>query len=141
VAVADPFDPPLQLTLVVVALTDAADAGCVTTAVAVVVHALASVAVTVYVPAVSVLMDAVVAPVFQLYVAVPVPPVELAVADPLLPPKQLMLVTDVVATNAAGWVMATVAVAVHELASVAVTVYVPAVNPDAVAPVALLLQA
>jgi len=66
-----------------------------------------------------------------------------AVAEPLLPPKQLTLVLDEIDTDTAeaGWVITTVAVPVHALASVAVTVYVPAASPVAVAPVALLLQA
>ena len=34
---------------------------------------------------------------------------------------------------AVGWVMVTVSVSVHPFASVAVTVYVPAVRPEAVA--------
>jgi len=45
-----------------------------------------------------------------------------AVAVPLAPPEQLALVTVVLADTAVGWVITTVAVAVHALASVAVTV-------------------
>jgi hypothetical protein len=52
VAVADPFDPPLQLTLVPLMLAVTA-VGWVIVTLVVAVHALASVAVTVYVPAAS----------------------------------------------------------------------------------------
>ncbi len=87
------------------------------------------------------LAKAVVTPLLQTNVLVPVPPAPNADAEPLLPPLQLTLFTVVLAVTAVGWVMVTLVVAVHELASVAVTVYVPAVNPEVVAPVALLLQA
>jgi len=57
-----------------------------------------------------------------------VPPFAVTLALPLLPPKQLTLVVAVaVAASAeAGWVMLTLAVAVHPFASVMVTVYEPA---------------
>lgn len=61
-------------------------------------------------------------------------------ADPVAPPKQLTLVPLMLAVTAVGWVMVILVVAVHALASVAVTVYVPATKPDVVAPVALLLH-
>jgi hypothetical protein len=52
-----------------------------------------------------------------------VPPVADAVADPLDPPLQLTMVgVPMLATSAVGWVIATVAVEVHEFASVTVTV-------------------
>ena len=50
-ALADPFEPPLQLTLVTVVEAVTA-VGCVIVTLAVVVHVFASVTVTVYVPAV-----------------------------------------------------------------------------------------
>jgi hypothetical protein len=59
-----------------------------------------------------------------------VPPDPAAVAEPLLPPKQLTFVVLVMEAASAldGWVMVTVCVAVQLLASVTVTVYVPAAN-------------
>ena len=55
-------------------------------------------------------------------------------AEPFDPPKQLTLVWAVMlAVNAAGWVMVTLDELVHELASVTVTVQVPAVRAVAVA--------
>ena len=61
------------------------------------------------------------------------PPEGIAVAVPLLPPKQLTSVCDeVTLTASAGPYIVAVAVDVHELASVTVTVYVPAVSPVAV---------
>jgi hypothetical protein len=65
-----------------------------------------------------------------------VPPLPAAVADPVLAPKHSTLVctgTDAVRADA-GWVIVVVAVAVHPLASVTVTVYVFAARPVAVAP-------
>jgi len=49
-------------------------------------------------------------------------------ALPLLPPKQLTLVVAVAVAASAdtGWVMLTLAVAVHPFASVTITVYEPA---------------
>ena len=57
------------------------------------------------------------------------PPVAVTLAVPLLPPKQLTGVALQVATNWAGCVTIDSQVAVQPLASVTVTVYVPAVNP------------
>ena len=64
----------------------------------------------------------------------PVPPVADAVAAPSLAPLQLVFVgVPIAATRAVGSVTVTDSVSVHPLASVTVTVYVPAVKPDAVA--------
>lgn len=132
-AVADPLDIPLQLTLVPLMLA-VTTVGWVTTAVAVAVQAMASVAVTVYVPAVSPEMVALVALVLQTKVMVPVPPVAEAEADPLLPPLQLTLLkAPALIVTAVGWVMTIEAVVEHPLSSLTVTVYVPAVNPVFVA--------
>ena len=57
------------------------------------------------------------------------PPVAVTLAVPLLPPKQLTGVALHVAANCAGSVTIDSQVAVHPLASVTVTVYVPAVKP------------
>ena len=67
----------------------------------------------------------------------PVPPVALTVAAPVEPPKHATLVcAEAVALKAAaGWEMVKLWVAVHELASVTVTVYVPAAKLLAVMPV------
>ena len=108
----------------------------------VVVQELASDTVTVYVPAVTPVMLAVVAVLLHAKVYGAVPPVPLAVADPLLPPLQLMFVfTTEFATNAVGSVMVTLDVVVQELASDTVTVYVPAVTPVILTVVAELLHA
>ena len=71
----------------------------------------------------------------------PEPPVPEAAADPSLPPLQLTLEVVKVAETAFGSVIVTSSVSVHPLASVVVTVYVPAVNPLAVATTAPELQA
>ena len=68
-------------------------------------------------------------PVLQEYVYDEVPPETLTLAVPFEPPLQLVDVAVAIKLNAVGSVTTTVAVAVHELASVAVTVYVPAVRP------------
>ena len=63
------------------------------------VQLLASVAVTVYVPADRPVVVFEVEPVLQTKVFVPVPPVADAVALPLLPPKQVLTLLWVVLTN------------------------------------------
>ncbi len=132
-AVADPV-PPLHEGCVGVTLTVTA-VGCVTTAVAVAVQPLASVAVTVYVAAVSDEIVVPVPPVLHAKVMAPVPPEPDAVAEPVAPPLHVAPVGVAVTDNPeAGWVMATVAEPVHPLASVAVTVYVPAVKPEMLVP-------
>ena len=64
---------------------------------------------------------------------VPVPPDATTVAVPLHPPLQVTSVCDCVAVIAGGWVMVTLVVAIHPLASVIVQVYEPAVSVEAVA--------
>ena len=59
-----------------------------------------------------------------------VPPLAVKVAAPELPPLQPVLVAATEADNTEGWVIVTDEVAVHELLSVTVTVYVPAALPD-----------
>jgi len=67
-------------------------------------------------------------------VIVPVPPDPDAVADPSLLPLQLTSVGVPIETDTAvGCAMVVDSVSVHPLASVTVTVYVPAVRPVAVA--------
>src|SRR5207247_1704738 len=112
--------------------------GCVMVALAVAVQPLASLTVTMYVPAPRLVA---VDPfctglVFHENVLLPVPPLALAVALPLVPPKQstltcaLMLEIDAVS----GCVMVALAVAVQPLASLTVTMYVPAPRLVAVEP-------
>lgn len=139
-AVAVPFEPPKQLTLVVVVAMVTA-VGWVMTTLAVVVQELASVTVTVYVPAVNADFVADVPPPVQLYVYDVVPPVTVAVADPVEPPLHKTFVPVTLALSAVGCVTVALAVVVHELASVTVTVYVPAVNPVFVADVPPPVQA
>src|SRR5688572_30292071 len=102
--------------------------------VAVAVHPLASVTVTVYVPAVRPVALALVPPEgAQLYEYAGVPPPAVAVALPVFPPKQRTGVMVAETVSNVGCVIVTVAVLVHPLASVTVTVYVPAVKPVAAA--------
>jgi len=63
------------------------------------------------------------------------------VAEPVDAPKQPTLVGVVLTVTADGAVITAVAVPVHELASVAVTVYVPAAKDEIVAPVPPVLHA
>mgnify|MGYP001571923378 CR=1 FL=1 len=141
-AVADPLLPPLQLTFVFATVDAANTAGSVMVTLDVVVQELASDTVTVYVPAATPVILAVVAALDQAKVYGAVPPDPLAVADPLLPPLQLMFVfTTELAVNAEGSVMVTLDVLVHEFASDTVTVYVPAVTPVMLAVVVELLHA
>jgi len=70
------------------------------------VHPLASVAVTVYVPAVRPVAVAVVAPVLHTKVLVPVPPEAEAVADPVDPPLHSTFEALMLATTAVGCVTA-----------------------------------
>ncbi len=101
------------------------------------VQPLASVTVTVYVPAARLEAVAEVAPLDQAKEYDVVPPVAEAVASPSLPPLQLTLsVYAVAATSTAGSVIVTEAESVQPLASVTVTLYVPAARPVTVAVVA-----
>ena len=96
---------------------------------AVVVHPFASVTVTEYVPAVRFDKSSVVAPFDQRYVYAVVPPDTDKLAAPVELPKQRTFVPDIEAVSAAaGCVIVTLAVVVHPLASVIVTLYVPAVR-------------
>jgi len=99
-------------------------AGSVNVTFAVVVHPFASVTVTVYEPAAKPLAVAEVPPEgAHEYVYEPVPPLAVTVALPVLPPLHNGLELDVIeAVNNAGSVKVTVAVPVHKLASVIVTV-------------------
>mgnify|MGYP006961380426 CR=1 FL=1 len=121
VTVAVPLLPPLQLTLVcdVVAVIAV---GWVIVTLRTTVQLLASRTVTVYVPAVNPLIEAVVWPELHAYVNVPVPPDAVTVAVPLLPPLQLTFVCDVVAVIAVGSVIVTLRTTVQLFASRTVTV-------------------
>ena len=68
--------------------------------------------------------------------APPFPPEPVAAIVPSFPPKHETFVEANVAVTGVGSVIVMLSVAVQRLASVAVTVYVPAVNPVAVAVVA-----
>jgi hypothetical protein len=127
-AVDDPLELPLQLTLILVVVALRAE-GCVTVTDLVTKQAVASVTVTVYVPADKPVFDVVVRPFDQLKVYGLLPPLALIVADPFEPPLQLTFVFVAVAVIALGCVTVTERVAEHKAASVTVTVYVPAVRP------------
>ena len=97
--------------------------GSVTVALDVVVHPLASVTVTVYVPATSPLAVAVVAALLHAKVYGEVPPAPLAVADPSFSPLQLtfeFITADAITADEI--FTTTSSEAVHPLASVTVTV-------------------
>jgi hypothetical protein len=92
---------------------------------------LASVTVTLYVPAVNDDRSSVIAPFDQLYEYGAVPPDTVKLAAPVEFPKHNTFVPVMLAVSAeAGCVIVTLAVVVHPLASVTVTEYVPAVNDD-----------
>ena len=93
VALADalPLLPPLQLTFEVTLALATRGVGCVMVMDEVLVQPFASVTVTVYVPALALLSDAVVSPLDQAYPYGVVPPEAEAVAEPLFPPLQLTL--------------------------------------------------
>jgi hypothetical protein len=115
--------------------------GSTTSTVSVAVHPLASVTVTDCEPAESVVAELVVSVLLHRYDFDPVPPVELAVAVELLPPLQVTGVGSVMLTSKSGlWVTLAVVVAVQPLASVAVTLYVPADRPVMVVEVEPVLQ-
>ena len=116
-----PLDPPKQLTGV--ALHEAVTAvGVPTVDWHVKVHPLASVTVTVYVPAVNPLIDEVIAVVLHRYEYPGVPPPAVTLAVPLDPPKQLTAVALHEAVTAVGEPTVDWHVNVHPLASVTVTV-------------------
>jgi len=100
----------------------------------VVVQPCASVIVQVYVFALSPLAEEPVPPDgAHAYVYGPVPPEAVTEAVPFAPPLQETFVCACVALSTVGCVIVTTAVPLQELASVTVTVYVPALSPDAVA--------
>ena len=99
--VALPFVLPLQLMFTVLVVADKAF-GCVTVTDLETVQALASVTVTLYVPAVKPVFDVVVRPFDQLKLYGLLPPLALIVADPFEPPLQLTFVFVVVAVIALG---------------------------------------
>ena len=122
-AVAEPSLPPLQLMFVFTTELATTAEGSVMVTLDVLVHEFASDTVTVYVPAVTPVMLAVVAELLQANEYGAVPPDPLAVAEPLFPPLQLTFeFTTELATNAEGSVMVTLEVVVQELASDTVTV-------------------
>ena len=140
-AVALPVAPPLHNTFVVDGIDSVNKLGCVIVAVVDVVHPFASVAVTVYVPAVRLLIVAAVDPVFHKYEYPDVPFAADAVTLPVAPPLHNTLVVDgTVNVNCVGCVMVVVAVFVHPRESVTVTVYVPIVRLDIVDEEPPLLQ-
>jgi len=138
-AVADPLAPPKHETFVGVPIDATKAVGCVMVVVSVSVQPLASVIVTVYVPAANPELIAAVPPLLHAYVYAVVPPEAEAVADPSDAPLQLTLVgVPMAAVNTVGCVIVTVSVSVQPFASVTVTVNVPAASPvtaEVVAPV------
>jgi hypothetical protein len=131
VKLAAPVELPKQRTFVTVMLAVSAAAGCVIVTLAVVVQLLASVMVTLYVPAARFDKSSVVDPFDQLYVYGDVPPVTFKLAAPVELPKHNTLVGVVLALKPdAGCVITTEAVVVQLLASVMVTLYVPAARFD-----------
>jgi len=89
----------------------------------------------IYVPAARPVAVAVVCAgnVFHEYVYGPTPPAGVAVAVPVDDPLHNTLTCVVPTVSATGWVIVTLAVLIHRLASVTVTIYVPAARPVAVA--------
>src|SRR6185437_80675 len=126
---------PLQSTLVTDAILTVSPGVLPTITAAVAIHAFASVTVTVYVPAVNPVAVALVPPLgAHENVYAGVPPEGEAVAVPLgSVPPQAEGVDEPAIAIARGCVIIAEAVAVHPLASVTVTVYVPALRLLAVA--------
>jgi hypothetical protein len=62
-----------------------------------------------------------------------VPPDGFNVAVPLFNPKHVTFTELMLDVNSVGWVIVTVCVLTHPFPSVTVTIYVPAINPLAVA--------
>ena len=90
-------------------------------ALVVAVHPLASVTVTVYVPAATLLRSCVAAALLHVYVYPAVPPFTVKSIEPLLLP-QVVFVCVVDNARGVGWVIVTLVVAVHPFKSVTVTV-------------------
>jgi len=127
--VAEPVEAPLHNTFVVEGIDTVNVVGCEIVAVVDAVHPFASVAVTVYVPIVRLLIVAVVAPVFHKYEYPPVPLDATEVAEPVEAPlHNTFVVVGIDIANKLGCVIVADVDDVHPLASVAVTVYVPAVR-------------
>jgi len=122
--VADPVASPLQAILVCDIGEATRAAGSEIVKICVAVQELESVTVTVYVPAANPVAVAAVPPEGdQEYVYEPVPPLTLTVAEPLVPPLQETLIcAEAEVTRAAGCMIVKLCVAVHEFASVTVTV-------------------
>ena len=139
--VAEPLFPPLQLIFVFTTELAVNAVGSVIVTLDALVHELASVIVTVYVPAATPVIEAVVAELLQAKVYGAVPPEPLAVAPPFDNPLHVVLVFTVLAVSAVGSVMVTLDVFIQLFTSVTVTVYVPAANPVILAVVAELDQA
>lgn len=135
------FPPAHDGLLTLLMDAETANAGWVSVVDFVTVHPLASVTTKVYEPALRFEMFFDVELKFPVPVQAQlngaVPPIGLTEIEPVEPPWHAIWTTEVqVAPNAlAGWVMTACADAVFPLASVTVTVYEPALNPVAVAPV------
>src|SRR5215467_7403108 len=99
----------------------------ITTLVSVCVQPLASVTVTLYVPAGILVRSCVVAPLLHAYVNGAVPPATVRSIEPVDAPLQFALTCVSVNTITAGWVIPIpFTVCLHPSASVTVTLYVPA---------------
>lgn len=110
--------------------------GSVIATVLMLLQLFASVIVTTYVPAVKPEIAEEVLPLLQLYVYAGAPPLIVELALPLLPPLQVTPVSgNAFAVPPPVFATATEVVAVQPLASVIVTVYVPADKFNAVCPV------
>ena len=134
---------PLLL-LVTAAVTVTALAGWVIVTQATLRQLFASLTVTQCCPAAKPVLVAVVAPFAHRKVYGAVPPEPATVADPVDWPKQFTFTTVpelMVAVTALGCVSVTFDVAVHPLASVVVTLYVPAAKPLSVCVVPVVDQA
>ena len=114
--------PPLQLTFVGVPIEATSAVGSVKVTTSVSVQPFASVALTVYVPAVRPEIDEPDPLLLHENVYPEVPPEADAEAVPSLPPLQLMFVPVAVTARAVGCVIVVDAVPVHPLLSVTVTV-------------------
>jgi hypothetical protein len=117
----DPLDLPKHEALVTVAL-GLMGFGMLNVALVVAVQLLASVTVTVKVPAVRSVRSSLVAPLLQAKAYGVVPPDTVRLTDPLVPAQQVTLVVKTLVEIAVGWLTVAPAVAVQALASVIVTV-------------------
>jgi len=114
---------PKHLTSVTTAVAPSAAAGWLTVPVAIVVHRLASVMVTVYTPAATLTRSSVIAPLLHRYVYGAVPPVTVRLTDPVGVPKHLTFTTVVPAVRGiAGWVIRKGTSKVQKFASLIVTI-------------------